>query len=108
MDMASIARELTGTPLISAAAAAAAAKCVSSINLPALQEAVRIELDEFGVPADLIEKNAATAEAAYQRTPANDLGIQLTVERPSPSSWQTIPHLGTVHRHGPTIRRRGS
>lgn len=108
VDLSAIARELIGGVFVSAAAAAIAAKCVPSINLSALEDAVRSELAEFGLAPDLVEKNVAAAGAAYQRTPAVDLTAVAKVERPSAPSWQAVPYLGTSQFAGPTIRHRGS
>ena len=108
VDLSAIARELIGSVFVSAAAAAIAAKCVPSINLSALEDAVRMELAEFGLAPDLVEKNVAAAGAAYQRTPAVDLTAVAKVERPSAPSWQAVPYLGTSQFAGPTIRHRGS
>lgn len=108
VDLSSTARQLIGSVFVSAGAAAIAAKCIPSINLPALEEAVRIELGEFGLAPDLAEKNVAAAGAAYQRTPAIDLAVAAKVEIVSTPSWQAVPCLGKSRFIGPTIRRRGS
>jgi pyruvate ferredoxin oxidoreductase gamma subunit len=108
IDLSTIARKVIGSVFVSAAAAAIAAKCVPSINLSALEDAVRIELAEFGLPPDLVEKNVAAAGAAYQRTPAVELAVVAKVEQPSPPSWQAVPYLGKSRLIGPTIRHRGS
>ena len=106
VDLSAIARELIGTVFVSAAAAAIAAKCVSSISLAALEDAVRTELAEFGLAPESVEKNVAAARAAYQHTPAVDLKAK--VERVSVSSWQAVPYLDKSQFIGPTIRHRGS
>jgi pyruvate ferredoxin oxidoreductase gamma subunit len=108
VDLSSIVRKLIGSGFVSAAAAAIAAKCVPSINLSALEEAVRIELADFGLAPDLIEKNVAAAGAAYQEAPAVDLAAAAKAERASAPSLQAVPYLGTSHFVGPTIRHRGS
>lgn len=106
VDLSAIARELIGSVFVSAAAAAIAAKCVPSISLAALADAVRTELAEFGLAPELVEKNLVAARAAYRRTPAVDLKAK--VERVSVSSWQAVPYLGKSQFIGPTIRHRGS
>jgi pyruvate ferredoxin oxidoreductase gamma subunit len=108
IDLSAIARELIGSVFVSAAAAAIAAKCVPAINPSALEEAVRIELADFGLAPDLVEKNVAAAGAAYQRTPAVDLAAVANVERAAAPAWQAVPYLGKSHFAGPTIRHRGS
>ncbi|HEX9786591.1 MAG TPA: 2-oxoacid:acceptor oxidoreductase family protein [Candidatus Binatia bacterium] len=108
VDLSAIARELIASPFMSAAAAAVAGKCIPSIDLSALEDAVRMELAEFGLAPDLIEKNVAAAGAAYRRTPAVDLTAVAKVERSSPLSWQAVPYLGTPKFAGPTIRHRRS
>jgi pyruvate ferredoxin oxidoreductase gamma subunit len=108
IDLSAIARELIGSVFVSAAAAAIAAKCVPAINPSALEEAVRIELADFGLAPDLVEKNVAAAGAAYQRTPAVDLAAVAKVERATAPAWQAVPYLGKSHFAGPTIRHRGS
>jgi pyruvate ferredoxin oxidoreductase gamma subunit len=108
VDLSAIARELIGAVFVSAGAAAIAAKCVPSINLSALEDAVKIEIAEFGLAPDLVEKNVAAARPAYQRTPAVDLAAVARVERISAPSWQAVPYLGTSQFAGPTIRHRGS
>ena len=69
LDLSGIAREFVGRDLVSAAAAGVAAKCVPAISSDILAEAVRIEIAEFGLPEELIDKNAAAAREAYARAP---------------------------------------
>jgi pyruvate ferredoxin oxidoreductase gamma subunit len=107
VDLSAIARELIGSVFVSAAAAAAAAKCVPAINLSALKEAVRIELTDYGLAPELIEKNVAAANEAYQRTTAVDLAYSAAEQIVTPA-WQAVPYLGKSEFIGPTIRRRGS
>ncbi len=108
VDLSAIARKLIGAPVVSAAAAAIAAKCVPSISLSALENAVKIELGEFRLAPNLVERNLAAAGAAYQRTPAVDLVPVVKAERVSAPSWQAVPYLGTSQFAGPTIRHQGS
>jgi pyruvate ferredoxin oxidoreductase gamma subunit len=107
VDLSAIARELIGSVFVSAAAAAIAAKCIPSIDLAALESAIRIELAEFGLAPDLVEKNVAAAGAAYQRMPAVALASAKIASAAAPS-WQAVPYLGTAQFAGPTIRHRGS
>jgi len=107
-DLSAIARELIGNVFVSAAAAAVAAKSIPAIQLSALEDAVRIEIAEFGLAPDLVEKNVAAAGAAYRGAPAVDLTTVARAERVSTPSWQAVPYLGKSRLIGPTIRRRGS
>lgn len=107
VDLTGIARRAIGTPLVSAAAAAAAAKYIPAIGLEALEQAVRGELAEFGLPAELIEKNLVAARAAYGTTPAVDLAPAAPpITKPAP--LENIPYPVSSRFAGPAIRRRGS
>ena len=107
-DLSAIARELIGNVFVSAGAAAVAAKSIPAILLSALEDAVRIEIAEFGLAPDLVEKNVAAAGAAYRGAPAVDLTTVARAKRVSTPSWQAVPYLGKSRLIGPTIRRRGS
>ena len=108
IDLSAIARELIGRVFVSAAAAAIAAKSVLGITAAALAEAVRSEIAEFGLTADLVEKNVAAALEAYQRVPAVDLAVTRVAQQTLEPSLQAVPYLGTAQFAGPTIRHRGS
>lgn len=108
VDLSAIARELTGGVFVSAGAAAIAAKCVPSIKLSALEEAVRIELAEFGLARELAEKNVAAAGATYRTAPAVALAPRAAVESAAEPSWEAVPYVGKSGLVGPTIRHRGS
>ena len=108
IDLTAMARRLIGTTFISAAAAAAAAKCIAKIDRATLDEAVRTELAEFGLPSDLIEKNLLVAREAYEQAPA-----LILPDNPAPagaleSTLVTPPYLISSEFVGPTIRHRGS
>jgi pyruvate ferredoxin oxidoreductase gamma subunit len=107
VDLSATARQLIGSVFVSAGAAAIAAKCIPSINLSALEEAVKIELGEFGLAPELIQKNVAAACEAYRRTTSVDLASPAAEQAAAPS-WQAVPYLGKSRFIGPTIRRRGS
>jgi pyruvate ferredoxin oxidoreductase gamma subunit len=107
IDLSAIARELIGSATVSAAAAASAAKCIPAIRAAALDDAVRIELAEFVLTADLIEKNVAAARAAYEKAPTVVLAAP-EVEPVATPSLQAVPYLGKSQFIGPTIRHRGS
>ena len=108
IDLSAIARQLIGHAFISAAAAAIAAKSVPNITVAALAEAVRCEIAEFGLTADLVEKNVAAALDAYQRIPAVDLAAMRIAPQTFEPSLQAVPYLGSTQFAGPTIRHRGS
>ncbi len=108
IDLSAIARQLIGHVFVSAAAAAIAAKSVLSITVAALSEAVRTEIAEFGLTAELVEKNVAAALEAYQRAPVVDLAAMRIAPKTIESALQAVPYLGSVQFAGPTIRHRGS
>jgi 2-oxoacid:acceptor oxidoreductase delta subunit (pyruvate/2-ketoisovalerate family) len=68
---------------------------------------VKIELGEFGLAPELIQKNVAAACEAYRRTTSVDLASPAAEQAAAPS-WQAVPYLGKSRFIGPTIRRRGS
>jgi pyruvate ferredoxin oxidoreductase gamma subunit len=107
IDLSAVARELIGSPTVSATAAAAAAKCIPAIRAAALDDAVRIELAEFVLTPELVEKNVAAARAAYCKAPTVVLAAP-EVQRPAARSLQAVPYLGKSQFIGPTIRHRGS
>jgi pyruvate ferredoxin oxidoreductase gamma subunit len=108
LDLSGIAREFLGRDLVSAAAAGVAAKCVPAISSDILAEAVRIEIAEFGLPEELIDKNAAAAREAYARAPL----IRMSGRREPLQSADVLPvpppHLLSPEFTSPTIRHRGS
>lgn len=109
VDLTAIAREYTAGGFVSAGAAAVAAKCVPSIALAALEEAVRIEVAEFGLAPELAEKNVAAARAVYRIAPAVELAVRASAgERAAEPSWEAVPYLGKSGLVGPTIQHRGS
>jgi pyruvate ferredoxin oxidoreductase gamma subunit len=108
IDFDQIARQSTGHAFVSAPAAAAAAKCVPAISWDQLAQAVRREISEFGLAADLVEKNLDAARAAYELAPCLDLFAVGKVETIAEVSWPAVPYLGTSQFAGPTIRRRAS
>jgi pyruvate ferredoxin oxidoreductase gamma subunit len=108
MDLSAIARDLIGRAFVSAAAAAVAAKSVTDVEPSALADAVRSEIAEFGLTADLVEKNVLAALEAYQQAPIMDLARITASAPPIEPSLQAVPYLGTAQFAGPTIRHRGS
>lgn len=108
IDLNAIARELIGGAYISAAAAAVAAKSIPAIELAALCDAVKIEIAEFGLPADLVEKNQAAARKAYAQAPIVSAAPAKMAAEFLETAWQAVPYLGSTLFVGPTIMHRGS
>ena len=107
LDLTGIARRLTGGVIVSAAAAAVAAKCIPAITLTALDEAVRAEISEFGLP-EIIAKNIAAAREAYERAPVVNLSVPPAAKRTTETTLETPPYLASSRFAGPTIRHPGS
>lgn len=107
VDLTDIARRVIGSPLVSAAAAAVAAKCIPAIALKEVEEAVRIELAEFALPRVLTEKNLAAARKAYASTAPVDLAPPVPPFAQE-ISLEELPYLVSSRFAGPTIRHRGS
>ena len=93
---------------LSAAAAGIATKSGAEIKEAELAEAVRNEIAEFGLTADLVERNVAAALESYRRAPAVDLARETVTPEPIEPSLQAVPYLGSAAFAGPTIRHRGS
>lgn len=107
-DFDRLARETIGRVLISAIAAAVAAKSVTEIKLTCLLEAVRSEIAEFGLTSELIEKNVSAAREAFTQMPSINIARAIDVEPLREISWQAVPYLGSAQFAGATIRHRGS
>lgn len=108
IDLSSIARRLLGRVFVSAAAAAVAAKSVGIVPLEALIEAVKIELAEFGLARELIEKNAVVAQEAYSLTPEVTLGTRIENPLEAKIAFEPVPYLNSARFIGPTIRHPSS
>jgi pyruvate ferredoxin oxidoreductase gamma subunit len=107
LDLSGIARRLMGRDFVSALAAGVAAKCIPAIHLEALADAVKIEVTEFGLSRELIDKNAAAAREAYASTPR----LPLIGRREPLQSLDVLaepPYLLSPQFASPTIRHRGS
>ncbi|HXG52698.1 MAG TPA: 2-oxoacid:acceptor oxidoreductase family protein [candidate division Zixibacteria bacterium] len=102
LDLDGIARRLTGRPLVSAAAAAVAAKCIPTIALAALLAAIRIELAEFASSPEALRQNEAVAAEAYEAAPAIRLAAR-EPRRAQPSQPYEPPLAARLC--GPTVRR---
>jgi len=108
IDMQSLALEQIGGNFVSAIAAAIAAKQIAAIEMEQLAVALRHELGDFGLTAELIEKNLAAARLAHDSTPILDLSRPTSEENEPLPAWQAVPYLGGAQFAGPTIRHRGS
>jgi pyruvate ferredoxin oxidoreductase gamma subunit len=108
LDLSGIARRLLGRNFVSAPAAGAAAKCIPAISPEALTDAVKIEVAEFELPAELIGKNAAAANEAYAAAPRIPLNRRRPPSRSLETPRETPPYLQLPQFTSPTIRHRGS
>ena len=108
LDLSGIARRLMGRDFVSAPAAGVAAKCIPAISLEALADAVRIEVAEFELPEELIDKNAAAAREAYTATPRIPLSGRREPLRSLDVLAKPPPYLISPQFTSPTIRHRGS
>ncbi len=68
-DLSGMARRVMGRTILSAAAAAVAAKCIPAISVEYLAQAVQIELGEFDLSRDTLAKNEQTAREVYALMP---------------------------------------
>ena len=108
LDLSGIAQRLMGRDFVSAPAAGVAAKCIPAIYLEALADAVKIEVTEFGLSKELIDKNAAAAREAYAATLRIPLVGRREPSRPLDVLAEPPPYLVSPQFASPTIRRRGS
>ena len=108
VDLSGIARRLLGHVFVSAAAAAVAAKCVGIVPLEALIEAVKIEIAEFGLAQELIDKNAAAAREAFMLTPVVTLGTRAENPLEAKTAFEPMPYLASAQFISPTIRHPSS
>ena len=65
VDLTGTARRLIGRSVVSAPAAAAAARAIPAVTGAILGEAVRVELAEVGLPREFIERNVAAASEVF-------------------------------------------
>ncbi len=108
IDLSTLCRRIMGRPLVSAAAAAVAAKSTGPIPVETLVEAARIEFGDFGMTRDLIEKNEAAAREVYALAPVVVLNPRRSERNPVAPAFESIPYLNTVPFISPAIRRRAS
>jgi len=108
IDLNTLCRRIMGRPFVSAAAAAVAVKCISTIPVETLVEAARIEFGDFGMTRELIEKNEVAAREAYALAPAVVLKARHAEPRQVRPALESIPYLNTVPFITPAIRRRAT
>jgi pyruvate ferredoxin oxidoreductase gamma subunit len=101
MDLSSLAHRLIGSRIVSAVAAAAAAKITGLILVDILTEAIRIELAEVARP-EIIEKNIEAARVAFDSTPSMILPPRPSTPRPGKPGAE-MPLLND-HLYAPIIR----
>lgn len=108
LDLSTMARRVMGRTIVSAAAAAVAAKAVPAIPLELLLEAVDTELAEFDLPRELVEQNQLAARQAYAMAPVITLnGATKAPQRIAPAI-ESLPYLTSPRFVGSTIRHRAS
>lgn len=108
IDLNQIARQTIGRVFVSTAAAGAAAKCIPAITPAAISDAVKFEIADSGLTADLAEKNVTAALEAYRIAPMVNILRSSQALRAGELPWQAVPYLGSSRFAGPTIRHRGS
>ena len=108
IDLNGIGRRLTGRPLVSAAAAALAAKSIEAISLAALIDAARIEFDALGMTQELVETNEAVVREVYALAPRMALDSRGTGVKPIALAVESIPYLSATQFMTPAIQRRAS
>lgn len=101
-------RHIGGNIFLSAVAAGAAAKCIPAISVDLLSDAVRIEVRDFGLPPELVEKNDLAAREAYACTPAVVIKGRAETPRKVEALIDLVPYLASAQFAGPTIQHRGS
>ena len=102
LDLNSLARRLIGGRILSAVAAATAAKITGLIPLDILTDAVRIELAEAARPAEIVDKNIAAARVAFDSAPSVILRPHPSTPRPRKASVEMPPI--NDHLYAPIIR----
>jgi len=108
LDLSTMARRVMGRTIVSAAAAAVAAKAVPAIPLELLVDAVGMELAEFDLPRELVEQNQVAARLAYAMAPQIALnGATKAPQRIGPAI-ESLPYLTSPQFAGSTIRHRAS
>jgi pyruvate ferredoxin oxidoreductase gamma subunit len=105
IDLSAVARRFIGRPFVSAACAAAAAKLSGLISLEFLIEGARLELAEYGMTEELIDKNIAAAREVYALMPEIALATERKTGETAPLALDAYPELDALPFGGPTITR---
>ncbi|MGN6733859.1 MAG: 2-oxoacid:acceptor oxidoreductase family protein [Candidatus Binatia bacterium] len=108
IDLNQVAQQTIGRVFVSAAAAGAAAKSIPAITPIAISDAVKFEILDSGLTADLADKNVTAALQACRIAPMVNILRSSHAPRTGELPWQAVPYLGSSHFAGPTIRHRGS
>ena len=109
LKLSEIARRLIGKDLVSATAAAVAAKSIPAITRSTLEQAVVEEMSEFGLAAGVVDRNVGAAREAYEHAPIIDLTSHVIGEQASQITFSgRPPYLDSPRSAGPTIRHRGN
>lgn len=108
LDLSTMARRVMGRTIVSAAAAAVAAKSVPAISVEFLVEAVELELAAFGLPRELVEQNQLAARESYMMAPAVSLNSARAPAKKIEPAVESLPYLTSPRFTGATIRHRAS
>jgi len=108
LDLGTMARRVMGRTIVSAAAAAVAAKAVPTIPLDLLVEAVGMELAEFDLPRKLVVQNQLAAREAYAMAPPITLNGTIKAPQKVKPAIESLPYLTSPQFAGSTIRHRAS
>jgi pyruvate ferredoxin oxidoreductase gamma subunit len=108
LDLSTMSRRVMGRTIVSAAAAAVAAKSVPAISLEILVEAVGIELAAFDLPRNLVVQNQLAAREAYTIAPVVTPSVEIKPAQKIGPAIESLPYLTSPRFVGPTIRHRAS
>ena len=93
LDVSSIALEVLGHHLLSAPIAGLAVKVADIAAWEDLAAAVRLELAEIGLTAEVIERNVSATQRAYGAAPAVHVFATQRPRQPGPPAPFHVPHL---------------
>ena len=93
LDVSSIALELLGHHLLSAPVAGLTAKVAAIASWEHLAAAVRLELAEIGLTAELIERNVGATRRAFDAAPTVQLFGRKSARHEPPAVPFVMPHL---------------
>jgi 2-oxoacid:acceptor oxidoreductase gamma subunit (pyruvate/2-ketoisovalerate family) len=101
LDVSSIAIELLGRHLLSAPVAGFTVKAAALASWDVLAAAVRVELAEIGLTADLVERNLTATRRAFDATPA----VGLATSRAPVGSGVGVPFIADAGPQRRTLNR---